>query len=129
MIAVIAALLLAVVVAFQLALAAGAPWASAAYGGRAVRDGGRLPNRYRIASGVAALALLGIGWLILAAGSVLDPGPLPDAVLTVVMWVLVGLFVLNTAGNMSGRHPIERWGMSGLTAALAVLCVLIALSR
>jgi hypothetical protein len=46
--------------------------------------------------------------------------------LTAVLWTLAALFVLNTVGNIAGRHPVERWGMGGLTAALAVLCSLLA---
>ena len=42
---------LAVVAAFQVALAAGAPWGRAAWGGQ---HQGRLPARLRIASAVAA---------------------------------------------------------------------------
>jgi hypothetical protein len=38
-------------------------------------------------------------------------------------------FVCNTAGNAAAKHPLERWGMSSLTLALAVLCAAIALSR
>jgi len=124
-----AAGLLALVVAFQLALAAGAPWGAAAYGGRAARADGRLPVRYRIASAVAAVVLMGSGVLVLAAGSVVGPGPLPDEVLTAGVWVLVVLLALNTMGNLSARHPFERWGAGGLTAVLTVLCAVVALRR
>ena len=120
-----ALLLLAAV--FQLALSAGAPWAAAAYGGRAAMPDGRLPGRYRVASLVTAVVLIAIGWvLLLRAGAVGSASANPA--LAVACWVFVGLFALNTAGNLAGRHPLERWGMGTLTASLAVLCVLLALA-
>jgi hypothetical protein len=37
------------------------------------------------------------------------------------------LFAANTLGNLAGRHPAERWGMSAVTAVLTVLCALLAI--
>lgn len=54
---------------------------------------------------------------------------MPDGILNVGAWVLVGLFLLNTLGNLRGRHPLERWGFSAITAVLAVLCAAIAVYR
>jgi hypothetical protein len=59
--------------AFQLALGAGAPWAAAAYGGRAALSDGRLPSRYRVASLITALVLVAIGGLLLLRGGWLAP--------------------------------------------------------
>jgi hypothetical protein len=112
---------------FQLALGTGAPWAAAAYGGRVALPDGRLPGRYRVASLVTAVVLLTIGWmLLLRAGAVGSASENPA--LTVACWAFAGLFALNTAGNLAGRHPLERWGMGTVTAALAVFCVLLALA-
>ena len=119
--------LLLVATAFQLALAAGVPWGAAAYGGRAVRSDGRLPSRYRVTSLVTAGVLLGIGWLLLLRAGVVGRAADSPA-LTVACWVLAALFAVNTLGNLAGRHPAERWGMGALTACLAVLCALLALS-
>jgi hypothetical protein len=124
-----AACLLGVVILFQLALAAGAPWGAAAYGGRAARDDGRLPTRYRVASAATALVLTGALWLVLAASAVISAAPLSENLLGVGVWVLVGLFALNTAGNLAGRHPVERWGAGGITAVLTILCAWIAATR
>ena len=66
--------------------------------------------------------LLGIGSLLLVHGGMLGASH-PDPVVRVGVWVVAGLFALNTAGNLAGRHPLERWGMGGLTASLTVLCV------
>ena len=124
-----AACLIGVVVVFQLALAAGAPWGAAAYGGRAAQDDGRLPTRYRVASAGTAVVLTGALWLLLAASEVISAAPLSEKVLGVGVWVLVGLFALNTVGNLAGRHPVERWGAGGITAVLTILCAWIAAKR
>lgn len=123
------ACLIAVVVAFQVALVAGARWGAAAYGGRFVQGDGRLPTRYRLTSSVAALALSGTAWLVLAAGTVIDRGSVPERVLTPAMVALAVLFALNTLGNLSGKHPVERFGAGAVTALLAVLCLAVALGR
>jgi hypothetical protein len=128
-IGVAAACLLGVVILFQLALAAGAPWGAAAYGGRAAQEDGRLLTRYRAASAASALVLTGALWLMLAASAVISAAPLAENLLGVGVWVLVGLFALNTVGNLAGRHPVERWGAGGITAVLTILCAWIAATR
>ncbi|WP_020145299.1 hypothetical protein [Terracoccus sp. 273MFTsu3.1] len=123
--AIAASALLLVAIAFQLGLAAGAPWGRAAYGGRVALADGTLPVRHRAASLVTAAVLLVVGWVLLLRGGVLGttaghPG------LSYACWGFAALFALNTAGNVAGRHPLERWGMGALTACLAVACVLLA---
>lgn len=127
-VALVAVALLTLAVGFQIGLAVGAPWGAAAYGGRAVPDGGALPVAYRCASGVAALTLLGAMWVVLASASLVGRGPMPRSVLTVLLWCLTAMLVLNTLGNARGRHPVERWGAGGVTALLAVLCAVMAAS-
>jgi hypothetical protein len=118
--------LLLLAVAFQVGLAAGAPWGAAAYGGRAALPDGRLSSRYRVTSAVTAGVLVAIGWLLLLRGGVAGAASAAPA-LAVVCWGLAALFALNTVGNLAGRHPVERWGMAAVTACLTVLCVLLAL--
>ena len=118
--------LLLLTAAFQLALSAGAPWAAAAYGGRAVQYDGRLPSRHRAASLITAVVLIAIGWLLLLRGGVMGSAS-ENSALAVMCWVFAVLFGVNTLGNLAGRHPAERWGMGALTACLTVLCVLLAL--
>jgi hypothetical protein len=127
-IAALAVALLALAVAFQLALTAGAPWGAAAYGGRTASGDGVLPGLYRLGSGVAAVVLLGAIWVVLASAAIVGRGPFSFAVLTVILWCLAALFALNTLGNTRGRHPVERWGASTVTALLAVLCAVLAAS-
>jgi hypothetical protein len=123
---VVAAALLGVVIAFELALAGGAAWGDLAYGGRGARSDGRLRRGHRLASGVTCIVLAGASWVVLAAGAVIDHGPLSAGTLRIITWVLAVLFVLNTAGNATGRHLLERWGVGTVTALLSALCVLIA---
>jgi len=120
--------LLASVVAFQLALAAGAPWGSMAYGGLAASADGALPRQYRLGSGAAAAVLLSAIWVVLASAAIVGRGPFSFAVLNVILWCLAALFALNTVGNARGRHPVERWGAGTVTAVLAVLCAVLAAS-
>ena len=49
-----------------------------AYGGWFVENEGELPTRYRVSSAVAALALSGVAWLVLAAGSKIVDEPPAD---------------------------------------------------
>ena len=104
-----AACLLGVAVLFQLALAVGAPWGTAAYGGQVAQDDGRLPTKYRTASAGTAVILTGALWWVLAASAVISPIPL--------------------SGNLAGRHPVERWGAGGITAVLTILCAWIAVTH
>ncbi|NYJ07060.1 hypothetical protein [Petropleomorpha daqingensis] len=124
--AIAACVLLLLAAAFQLALGAGAPWAAAAYGGRAAQPDGRLPSRHRAASLATAVVLVAIGWLLLLRGGVVGTAS-ENSALTVACWAFAALFAVNTLGNLAGRHPLERWGMGALTACLTVLCVLLAL--
>lgn len=126
MIGALAVALLALAAAFQIGLAVGAPWGAAAYGGRAASGDGTLPVAYRFGSAVATLLLLGAIWVVLASVSVVGRGPVSLTSLTVILWGFAALFVLNTLGNVRGRHPLERWGAGTVTAVLAVLCAVIA---
>jgi hypothetical protein len=118
--------LLLLAASFQLMLGTGAPWAAAAYGGRARLSEGRLPIRYRAASLITAAVLMAIGWLrLLLRGGVVGSSS-ENSTLTAACWGFALLFAVNTVANVAGRHPVERWGMGLLTACLAVLCVLLA---
>lgn len=122
----VAASLLALAAAFQIALAIGVPWGAAAFGGRAVLEDGTLPTRFRFINVIGAVALTGGIWVVLAAGSVIGRGSVSSTVLTVLLWIMAGYFALNTAGNVLGKHPVERWGGGAVAVLLAVLCALLA---
>jgi hypothetical protein len=43
-------------------------------------------------------------------------------------WTFAALFAVNTAANLTGTHPVERWGMSAATLALTGAFVTLALT-
>lgn len=107
--------LLVIAAAFQSALALGAPWGRCAYGGRAAGEDGTLASRYRWSSALTVLVLAVAAWSVLAAN-----GPL--------LWAFAALFLVNTGANLAGAHPVERWGMGSITAALTAGCLVLALA-
>ena len=121
--ALIAVALLGALVAFQVALAFGAPFGAAAWGGR---NPGVLPRGLRIASGIVGVVVYPImAAVILAAGGVIDDAWLPIEP-TVAMWILTAFFAIGAVVNAISRSAPERvW--APVSAALAVCCALIAL--
>ncbi len=102
--------LLGGVATFQLALAAGAPWGAAAWGGQAP---GVLPPSLRIASGASVLVYGALAALVATD----HPGP------TARRRLLTGasvLMALGTVANLATPSPVERlW--APVAASLAVL--------
>jgi hypothetical protein len=96
---------------FQAALALGAPWGAAAYGGG---NPGVLPDSFRAASaGASAVYVV----LASAAGTSLVPPTLRQRVL----YGTAGLMVLGAAMNLASPSFVERMIWTPVTAALAVL--------
>lgn len=121
--ALVALALLGALVAFQLALALGAPFGAAAWGGR---NPGVLPRSLRIASAVVGLVIYPIlAAVILAAAGLIDDAWLPlDP--TVAMWILTGFFAIGAFVNAISRSAPERvW--APVSAALAICCAIIAM--
>ena len=120
--AVLAVVFLAVVAAFQIALAFGAPLGYAAWGGRHERV---LPGRLRVASGVAGFVVYPvIGLFVLASAGLIDADWLPGSGRT-GMWILAAFFTLGALANFASRSPKERyWGPVSLV--VAVCCGFIA---
>ena len=107
----------AVVVVFEVCLAAGAPWGSAAFGGA---DPGRLSTELRIASAFAA------GFWSLAALTALARGgvvalPIGHAFSRRAMWGLTVLLAAGTVMNAASSSPWERFGWAPFTLGLTVL--------
>jgi hypothetical protein len=121
-IAVVAATLLAIISVFQIALAAGAPWGAASWGGR---HPGRLPPSYRIGSAIAGLFFYPVAaFLVLESAGVL--GDESSNVGVAGLWVLTGLFGLSTVINLISPSKAERiWAPVALvlTACIAVLAI------
>jgi hypothetical protein len=119
---VVALVLFAALVVFQLALAAGAPWGRAAYGGQ---NPGVLPGRLRVSSVVAAVVWTVLALAVARRGGVPVWSPLPDAWLPVVIWVVVGLLAISVVLNTITRSAVERaiWMPTSLVLLAATLTV------
>lgn len=119
---IVALVLYAALVIFQAALAAGAPWGSAAYGGQ---NPGVLPQRLRVSSAVAAVVWAAVALCIARAAGIPVWAPIPDVALPVVVWVVVGLSAVAVVLNTITRSRLERaiWlpvSLGLLAAALVV---------
>ena len=102
---------LAALGAFQVALAIGAPWGRAAYGG--TRSGG-LPHHLRVISGVSALAY-GTGAVLVLRG---NGSPRARAR---AFTALTAFMSLGVVANGASRSPVERAVWTPVTAVTAVL--------
>lgn len=107
---------LAVLWVFQIALAAGAPWGAAAWGGHSK---GVLPTSLRVGSGIAAAFLYPLITLyVLVSAEVVAIDWLPGTG-KIAMWGLIGFFTLGTLMNFASRSRIERiWGPVSLVIAI-----------
>ena len=116
---------LGLVVAFQLLLAAGAPFGAAAYGGA---DPGRLSSELRITSLFAAVFWLLACLTALARGGV-AASPIPYAVSRRAIWGLTMLLAAGAVMNIASSSPWERFGMAPFIAAMTALSWRLARSR
>ena len=118
-----AAILYSLIAAFQLALALGAPWGKAAFGGAVEQPGLELRASSVVAivvwSAAALIVLRRVGFNVWA--------PLPRKALPVAVWVLFGLSIVSTMLNAITPSALERaiWLPVSLllTAALAVVAI------
>lgn len=102
--------LLGTVAAFQVALAGGAPWGAAAWGGAYA---GVLPPGMRLASAVSASV-----YVLLAA--TLLSSRVPPRTRRRVLAVACGLLVVGTLMNLASPSGVERAIWAPVAAALAV---------
>jgi len=112
-----------VVASFQLALAVGAPFGRASFGGA---DAGTLPVDLRLVSAFATVA-----WVI-AALHALSRGGLTRRFSRLgnrrITWVLAGVTAVGALMNAASSSPWERFGWAPFTLTLAILCVILARS-
>lgn len=121
MIALAAIALLAVITVFQIALALGAPWGAAAWGGK---HPGVLPRKLRLASGIVAVVVYPLLAMIILAAAGKMPIELPFDE-RIALWVLAGFFALGALANLASRSRVERrW--APVAAGLAICCALLA---
>jgi hypothetical protein len=83
------------------------------------RHGGVLPTRLRIASGVAGVVIYPlIGLFVLASAGLINTDWMPGTG-KAGMWVLAGLFTLGALANFASRSKVERyWGPVSLVIAI-----------
>ena len=114
------AVLIAAVIAFQVSLAAGLPLGEATMGGRAPTIDGVLSPAYRAMALGSAVVLALAAWIVLGRAGIL-PIFVGGQALVWSAWAVAGFMALNTVTNLSGRHPLERWGMASITLVAALL--------
>lgn len=119
--AILAAAGFAILVLFQLAIAAGAPFGPASWGGT---HEGALPPNLRAGSAVAALVWTVASLVVLGR---VDVGPLSGSWLRWAVWGLVGLLVVGAVMNAASRSRWERFGWAPFSLVLALLCLAVAL--
>lgn len=103
--AIVALVLFALLIVFQLALALGAPWGRAAYGGQ---NTGVLPMQFRVASAVAVVVWAAVALVVARRAGLPVWAPLPVAWLPVVVWIVVGLLVIAAVMNAITPSGLER---------------------
>lgn len=119
----VALTLLAGLIIFQIALAAGAPLGRFAWGGKFA---GALPARLRVASFIAALLLILFG--LFAAHKPGWISLLDDRIVSIGLWIILAQQMLNTLGNLASKSKSERTVMTPISGLLAVCFLLLALN-
>ena len=112
------------VVAFQVALVAGAPWGEYTMGGR---NTGRLPRSLRVGAAVSAVIMLAQAGHYLAQAGVIPP-LLDSTANRVVNWVWFGFTVAGVIVNAISRSKKERNTWVPVLLVSAVCTLLVALN-
>lgn len=120
---IIMAIVLFVVSLFQLALVLGAPMGEYAFGGQ---HPGKLPKRFRMASGFSFVVLLALCGHYLAQAGVFTP-LLPELPNSWVNWALVVFFTVGLIMNSISRSKKERQMWVPVLLLSVVLAVIVAL--
>jgi hypothetical protein len=110
--------------AFQLLLAAGAPFGEAAWGGTTE---GQLSTGLRVGSAISIVVYAVAAALILRRSGFRVPW-LSYAVARIGSWVLVALLTLGAIANFMSASPWERFLLGPVTLVLAGLCLVSASS-
>jgi hypothetical protein len=123
-VAVMLAVGLLIVTAFQAALTLGAPLGAAAMAGT---THGQLPDAIRLMTGLFTVVWLFATLLVLNRGGYALVR-LPEAVSRVGAWALVGLLGLGAMMNFASSSPWERFGWGPYTLVLLTFGVVLARS-
>ena len=108
---------------FQVAIILGAPLGEYAYGGS---NKGVLPVRFRVASVISALLMLGISGHYLAQLGVFTP-MLPELGNSIANWLLVGFFGLAAILNNITKSEKEKRVFGSVTLAMLLASVIVAI--
>lgn len=119
---VVFALLTLAAVAFQLALAAGAPWGKLAMGGRFP---GKLPTAMRVAAVVQALVLLFLATIVMVRAGWSLPGLL--VLSRKAIWIVVLFSLLSVIMNLMTPSRSERALWAPVALLMAVCSLVVAL--
>jgi hypothetical protein len=121
--AVIYAIIILGVIAFQIALVAGVPWGAYAMGGAFP---GQLPPALRIAAIVQAVLLAGMAAVILAQAGLILPGWSQGSWL---VWIVVAVMLLGLVLNLITPSAGERKIWAPTLAILLICSLIVALAR
>jgi hypothetical protein len=111
------------VVAFQIALAAGAPWGAYAMGGASP---GQFPPALRIAAIIQAVLLVGMAAVILARAGLVLPGW--SRVSHWLVWIVVALTALSLVLNLITPSAGERALWTPTLSLLLITSLIVAFS-
>ncbi|HEX5807165.1 MAG TPA: hypothetical protein VFY25_00755 [Anaerolineales bacterium] len=122
--AILYAIVMVGVVAFQIALAAGAPWGAYAMGGAAP---GQLPPAMRVGAIVQAVLLAGMAAVILARAGLILPGW--SQVSHWLVWIVVALTALSLVLNLITPSAGERAIWAPTLSLLLISSLIVAFSK
>ena len=108
---------------FQILLALGFPYGQAAWGGKHIK----LPSSLRIASLFSAGVFVVASLLILERAGIISVFR-NSTVITIVVWILVAFFGLNTLSNLASKSKLEKRIMTPISLTLALLCFVVAIT-
>jgi hypothetical protein len=121
--AIVFVVLLAMLAAFQLALAAGLPFGRFAWGGQ----NKVLPARLRIGSALSVVAYATFAFVALERADITNVITVP-LVAIIAMWVIAGFLALSTLPNLASKSRHEKRLMVPVSLGLATLAILVAIS-
>jgi hypothetical protein len=119
--AVLAAIGFAGIVVFQLALAAGAPWGHAAWGGA----NAELTTAQRVGSAVAVVLWTAAALVVLGRAGFWEAGRLAR-LFRWGTWAVVVLLSLSAVVNVASQSRWENFILGPLSLLLAILCAVVA---
>jgi hypothetical protein len=111
------------IAAYQLALAMGAPFGAAAWGGT---HPGTLPPGLRVASAFGAVLWGFAALIVLQRVGLSSVLPFGHKVVHRATWVLVVLSFMSAVANFASQSAVEQFILAPVALTLAVLCFIVA---